>query len=750
MDTLIAKLLRRFRPRIGWPLFSLALLAVLCPAFAAGDSKLDLPSGLFAWAGLIGLPLGLWLGRAPTDRRPPTIDGQHQFRDRALRFTLYALRFALCALLVLAIGALLVVAVGQTLPPLGLALQDIGALLGWLGAALRRQAGWDTLPEPRAWGYLAASLPRFWRALQESPNAGERGAQLIVATGGVALAWLGALTLGWALARRRSLFGWAVPCLVAIGLVAILGGGSGALLVFGMLTLLTLTIGVSFSRRQQEWERSGADYSDELRLDVLAWGAGIVLLVLTVALILPTSVSNPLADMLWRDVELPSAVKVLERNIQRPRAPPKVDIGLSTLPALQLGLSLEQPPPDEVILRIRLGAPLQPSPAPRYWRARIFNIYDGRGWTQNARIGEFPTAAPVAGAVPGTIIQEVQDMRRDRTILLALPDAFAVDVGVQAERLSDGTLFALTEQPQVERYRVASRPQELAAPPPPDQPPPDLSPYLGLPRNYPVRVGDLARAIVRDSQTTGDRALALERYLRELPYAYEVRQVPRNADAVEQFLFDMRQGYCTYYASAMAVMARTLGIPARVATGYATGTYDPASGSYLVHQNDAHAWPELYIDGRWLAFEPTPIRPLPARGASAEPQPQAAPAPAAQPSSLRGPLIWAAVLALVVLLTGLGLRWGRPHPRPALAVEVQRQLERSGARAGVPWPAGATLHEYGDMLEPRAADAADALREVVDLVERARYSGRPLRGEQEGRLRAAASRLWARLGRGSR
>ena len=160
------------------------------------------------------------------------------------------IRIALRLAIVLAIGVLLLVAVGATLPPLGLVTQDVVALVGWLTAALRRAVGWDTLPSPRTWDYLAASLPRFWRAVQAAPIDGERGARLIVATSGIILAWLGAVTLGWALAQRRSLFGWALPSLVAIGLVAMLGEGSGAMLVFGLLTLLTLTIGVSFSRRQ--------------------------------------------------------------------------------------------------------------------------------------------------------------------------------------------------------------------------------------------------------------------------------------------------------------------------------------------------------------------------------------------------------------------------------------------------------------------------------------------------------------------
>jgi len=195
------------------------------------------------------------------------------------------------------------------------------------------------------------------------------------------------------------------------------------------------------------------------------------------------------------------------------------------------------------------------------------------------------------------------------------------------------------------------------------------------------------------------------------------------------------------------VMARVLGIPARVAIGYATGEYDAATRTYTVRESDAHAWPELYINGQWLPFEPTPIRPLPARSVvSAAPVPEPEPL-IAEPRSIRGPLIWVAILAIITLLIGAGFWLGRIRRAPIYAIEVQRRLERQGAQAGVAWPASATLNEYGALLEPKTGSDANALHEVVELVGQARYSGRPLGGEAETRLRVMAERVWARLGR---
>ncbi len=725
---------------VGWRQAALALAFALCPALAATDSRMILPTGLFFWAGLLGLWLGMRAGQRAA--RPAIVA-----RPAALRTTLFVLRLV-CGLIVLfGVGALLAIAASQALPPFGLITQDSAAWLAWALAALRRHAGLSDMPPGRVWEFLAASLPRFWHNLQIAPSDGQRGAQLLVAAGGTVATWVGALLLGWGLARRQSIFGWGTPMLVALMFTAILNGGSASMLPIGLALLLVLAIVAGFGRRELGWERTGTDYSDELGNDVLAWGAIIAGGLIGLALVLPTSLSNPLADLLWRDVELPSGIAELEKNIPHPNPPPpKVDVGLSTLPELELGQSLEQPPPSAVALRVRLDLPFAPAPWPRYWRARVFNIYNGRGWVTNARIGAFDATAPVAGAIPGGLLQEIEDLRRNRSILIGLPDVLNISVPIESERLPDGSLAAITSADQPERYRVLSRPQELAALPRLDGPPPDMSGYLALPLYYSPRVNDLAHVLAGNEPTAYAKALALEEYLRKLPYSYSVQPLPGGGDAVEQFLFDMHQGYCTYYASSMAILARNLGIPSRVAIGYATGAYDPATRTYTVRESDAHAWPELFINGQWLPFEPTPIRPLPARSVvSAQPEPE--PDAVVEPPSARGPLIWVAMFAIVGLLIGLGFGLGRIRRVHVLAIDVQRRLERQGARAGIVWPDGATLNEYGALLEPRTGSDANALQEVVDLVGQARYSGRPLDDQAETRLRVMAERVWARLGR---
>jgi transglutaminase-like putative cysteine protease len=497
--------------------------------------------------------------------------------------------------------------------------------------------------------------------------------------------------------------------------------------------------------QQAAWERGGTDYSDEIGRDVLSWCLALTVTALLAAWIVPLWPGNPLAQLFQRD-DLPSGIAALQRGMERPRTPDQARVGVSILPAVPLGVSLEHGPPDQVALRVRVAQPLPEGPAPRYWRVRLLNIYTGAGWASDAQVSAAPATAFGDELPPELVVQEVEDERADRTLIAGLADVVGVSRPASAERLADGSLAALVADPPASSYRVLSRLMEYAPPRPVDRAPPDMRIYLGAPSSATPRVRDLA-SIVSGSDPRippMERALLIERYLRELPYAYEVQPLPRGGDAVDQFLFEMRQGYCTYYASAMAVMARSIGIPARVAVGYATGAYDAATGAYVIREAEAHAWPELYIGDRWVIFEPTPVRPLPARSATGQPVAEAAPATETEQQAqdrVTGPLIWAGVLALVALATAAGLLVGRPRRAAPPVTQAQLALERFGARAGVAWPVGATLHEYGALLAPHADGASEALEDVVALVERARYAGRRLDQEEERRLLAASERL---------
>ncbi len=137
-------------------------------------------------------------------------------------------------------------------------------------------------------------------------------------------------------------------------------------------------------------------------------------------------------------------------------------------------------------------------------------------------------------------------------------------------------------------------------------PAPVLREYLQLPAVDP-RVKELAQKITANSSGPFERASALEGYLRS-HFGYTL-QLPttRPQDPIANFLFERRQGHCEYFASAMAVMLRSLGIPSRVVNGFSGGEFNDVSSQYVIRASEAHSWVEAFIPGEgWVEFDPTP------------------------------------------------------------------------------------------------------------------------------------------------
>ena len=163
--------------------------------------------------------------------------------------------------------------------------------------------------------------------------------------------------------------------------------------------------------------------------------------------------------------------------------------------------------------------------------------------------------------------------------------------------------------------------------------------YTALPDTLPQRVRDLAGEIVdrAGAVTDYERLKALERYLSaSFPYTLNVPATPEGEDFVDYFLFELKQGYCVYYASAMVVLARSLGLPARYVEGFVFSD-DKIEDFYYAKGSSAHAWVEAYMDGYgWIAFEPTAgrasVNPFPTVPPSAEPTPTPTPTPAVSPT----------------------------------------------------------------------------------------------------------------------
>ena len=130
--------------------------------------------------------------------------------------------------------------------------------------------------------------------------------------------------------------------------------------------------------------------------------------------------------------------------------------------------------------------------------------------------------------------------------------------------------------------------------------------YLQLPR-LDSRIPELAKQITAHVQTPYDKTISLENYLRS-HYAYNLNLTGKPGDdPLAHFLFETRSGHCEYFASAMAIMLRTLGIPTREVNGFLPGEYNDLGEDYIVRASDAHSWVEVYFPGSgWMTFDPTP------------------------------------------------------------------------------------------------------------------------------------------------
>jgi transglutaminase-like putative cysteine protease len=135
--------------------------------------------------------------------------------------------------------------------------------------------------------------------------------------------------------------------------------------------------------------------------------------------------------------------------------------------------------------------------------------------------------------------------------------------------------------------------------------------YLQLPDTITPRTRQLAQQITNGYDNPYDKAVAITNYLRQnIHYSQTIPDPPANQEIIDWFLFDLRQGFCNYYATAEVVLLRAVGVPARWSVGYAEGQA-LQDGSFVVRQRDAHAWPEVYFPNYgWVEFEPTASQPV--------------------------------------------------------------------------------------------------------------------------------------------
>jgi protein-glutamine gamma-glutamyltransferase len=279
-----------------------------------------------------------------------------------------------------------------------------------------------------------------------------------------------------------------------------------------------------------------------------------------------------------------------------------------------------------VVMRVTLpeaGAKAAALPGLR-WRGITLDQFDGRGWTasrsERRALRPWPSGLIRVGMSRGggrLLTQEIFLEPIGADVIFAAPRVLSVRLAGPGLLVDDAGALSVAAPAARLHYTVES---ELESPWSPASPPArplaaeERERYLRLPP-LGARVTALARRVSAGSADDGDAARRLSAYLgRELRYSLIQARTP-GVDALEDFLFVRRAGNCEYFATALAVMLRTIGVPARVVNGFQRGEWNPYGEYMAVRLSDAHSWVEAWIDGAgWVTFDPSPRRETDAGG----------------------------------------------------------------------------------------------------------------------------------------
>jgi transglutaminase-like putative cysteine protease len=305
-----------------------------------------------------------------------------------------------------------------------------------------------------------------------------------------------------------------------------------------------------------------------------------------------------------------------------------------------------------------------------YWRSRVFERYDFGQWSPSATWRITDNVPPIdlilseaiVGQARQTVAQTFTIVTNSTSLIYAAaqPSQISVNGRIDVTRVDESlgelspmnvsvirplrvlevgasyTAVSLVSNATPDQLRAAGT----------DYPEWVRNPNLFVGSFLSERVQKLARDIVTNANATTpyDQAKAIETWLRQnIRYNENIPEPPRGVDPVEWFIFGRGEGYCTYYATAMATMLRSLGVPARLAAGFSQGEWNDALGQYVVKENDAHTWVEVYFPNYgWIEFEPTSSEELPSSGETPPPPPPAeevppSPTPTATPTETPTP-----------------------------------------------------------------------------------------------------------------
>lgn len=587
--------------------------------------------------------------------------------------------------------------------------------------------------------------------------------------------WLGYLA-AWAVFREGRVWRAIIP----IGLVMLVNmyfGPSELRLYFAFFVITALLLAVRSNLAEQEltWRHLRIRYATDIQFDFLRDGLIFSLLVVALALLTPnaagstrlSSTLEPLREP-WAQVQTEWGRLFSSLNYQSSGSRAAFGNSLALSGPRQLG--------DTVIMDVRTNGG-------RYWRAVAYDTYTGRRWLNTSthvqavdfgshvRTPEFEARQEITQTVTthyaaGNVLfgapQPVRVSLKANADLGIVEEGENGDLPIaeinmlhrRGQELKDGESYLVVSElstADVESLQEAGT----------EYPAWVRERYLDVPATVPQRVAELAQEVTKDAETPYDKVVALENFLRGYEYNDAIPEPPQGVDGVDYFLFDVQAGYCDYYASALAIMARSLGIPARISAGYNQGEYLPDVDAYRVREHNGHSWPEVFFPAYgWVEFEPTASEEVIVRPHRQDSQDsEIAPNPTNQPPNLEdeerfgedpglgedslagdaGRLgdtssrWWIGIIGMLLVVGIAAFMLIRPSPQrerrrlldPQLAIKLYGRLVQWANRLRVPLLPSQTPHEHAAVLYRAVPEGRSAITSITDLYVHEQYSPHP-------------------------
>lgn len=438
--------------------------------------------------------------------------------------------------------------------------------------------------------------------------------------------WSIGIYVGYQLTRNRSLLGCILPAGIVMLVVQVYDPWATLrlwILAVYIFVALLLQGRLYFLQSKTGWEAKRIFLSSDVESDISRVTLTFAAIAIFLAWIFPSVLSSvgPAAQA-WSEFTKPirerfsDAVSALDSPYSTPIS--------DDFYGAELPIGNSAPTSDSPVLYVKVER-VQSKPARYYWRGRVYDKYVNGQWVNSIkpagksfnpetdRLPRETRATDVEAEFTVTMNFPRQELmyapaevawtsRAGKLLTLPVDETnFEVSAWMAAPKLLAGDSYRVLSyitNPSVEELREAGGeyPQWVT------------ERYLQLPPDLDPRFKEVAGRVTAEQTTPYDKAQAIANFLRsEIEYTPKiVASPPRGEDPIAWVAFEYKRGFCTYYASAEVLMLRSLGIPARMAVGFAQGEYDSIRRRYVSARADAHAWPEVYFPNiGWVEFEPT-------------------------------------------------------------------------------------------------------------------------------------------------